>query len=141
MKFFKSLAVLLLSFSMSEAFSQTNAVLNYLPQDAQMIVKIDAVRLGKKIQWDELVKYKFFEDIMKTMPEDKKNLLKRPEGTGIDLGLGFYVVLHADRKIPAVLYAIPKDTARFAATVKDVTSAKKIIKVANGKMVIDKNLA
>lgn len=126
---------------MPDAFSQPNAFLNYLPKDARMIIKIDAVRVGQKIQWDELVKYKFFEDVMKAIPEDRKDFLKRPGGTGIDLSLGFYAIIHADRKIPTVFYAVPKDTARFAAMVKDVTAGNKIIKVGNGKLVVDRNLA
>ena len=68
-------------------FSQTSPVLSYLPKDAKAIIKINPARLGQKIKWDELLKYKMFEDLMKETPE-AKDFLKDPAQIGIDLDEG-----------------------------------------------------
>jgi hypothetical protein len=58
-------------------YSQTNTVLNYLPKDAKVIIKLNPASLGQKIKWEELIKYKMFEDLIKEAPE-AKDFLRDP---------------------------------------------------------------
>jgi len=86
MKAFKPFTILLFSFFVALAvFSQTNAVLNYLPENAKTIIKINSASLGQKIKWEDLLKYKMFEDFLKEVPKQGKDFIKNPAHTGIDL--------------------------------------------------------
>src|SRR4249919_3051502 len=98
MKTLKPFTILLFSFFVALAvFSQTNAVLNYLPENAKAIIKINPASLGQKIKWEELIKYKMFEDLFKDVPEEAKGFLNDPAQTGIDLKKGLFVVIPDSR--------------------------------------------
>ena len=60
------------------AFSQTNAVLNYLPENAKTIIKINSTSLGQKIKWEELMKYKMFEDLSQGSAQRRKGFFTKP---------------------------------------------------------------
>lgn len=145
MKAHKSSIILSLTFLISASiFSQTNSVLNYLPQDAKMILKINPASLGQKIKWEDLVKYKMFDNALKDMPEAGKNFLKDPQQTGIDLSRGIFLAISQGKnneKSEPVFYAIPKDTAQIAAMVKKLFNGKQAIKATNGKLIVDKHIA
>lgn len=144
MKSLKTLTILLLFLVHTFAiFSQTNAVLNYLPDNSKMVVKINSTSLRQKIKWEELMNYKMFEDFLKEVPQEGKDFIKNPEHTGIDLSQGFFVVVsaNANKEAKPAIYGIPKDTARFAAMIRKLNPQKKITKIGNGKLVIDKNTA
>lgn len=144
MKVLKPFAILLCSLLANVAiFSQTNAVLNYLPENAKMILKINPASLGQKIKWEDLVKYKMFEDFLKQVPKEGKDFIKNPSRTGIDLSQGLFVVVPAgaNKETKPIIYGIPKDTAQFAAMMKKINPQKKITKLGNGKLMIDKNTA
>ena len=56
------------------------------------IIKINPASLGQKIKWEELIKYKMFEDLMKEASEGK-DFLKDPAQTGIDLNQGLFLII------------------------------------------------
>jgi hypothetical protein len=145
MKALKSFTIVLFSFLVTLAvFSQTNPVFSYLPGDAKTILKINSASLRQKMKWEDLVKYKMFEDFLKEVPEDGKDFIKNPAHTGIDLARGFYVVMPANtnnKKAEPVLYGVPKDTILFAAMIKKLFPGKKPIKIASGKVLIDSGKA
>src|SRR5204863_3183768 len=144
MKAFKPFTILLFSFFVAlSVFSQTNAVLNYLPENAKTIIKINSASLGQKIKWEDLLKYKMFEDFLKEVPKEGKDFIKNPAHTGIDLSQGFFVVVpaNANKQTKPDIYGIPKDTAQFSAMIKKLNPKKKITKIGNGKLLIDKNTA
>src|SRR5215510_13833074 len=128
MKFPKLFTILLFSFLVSSTIlSQTNAVLSYLPANAKMIIKINPASLGQKMKWEDLVKYKMFEDFLKEVPNEGKDFIKNPSQTGIDLSQGLFVVIPAGtNKEKPVIYGIPKDTAQFAVMIKKLNPEKKI---------------
>src|SRR6478752_3942960 len=119
MKAFKPFTILLFSFFVAlAALSQTNAVLNYLPENAKTIIKINSTSLGQKIKWEELMKYKMFEDLLKEVPKEGKDFLQNPAHTGVDLSQGLFLIMPANasgKKEETIIYGIPKDTAQFAA--------------------------
>ena len=79
MKTLKPFTILLFSFFVALAvFSQTNAVLNYLPENAKTIIKINSTSLGQKIKWEELMKYKMFEDFLKDVAQRRKGFFTKP---------------------------------------------------------------
>ena len=128
MKALKPFTILLFSFFVALAvFSQTNAVLNYLPENAKTIIKINSTSLGQKIKWEELMKYKMFEDFLKEVPKEGKDFLQNPAHTGIDLSQGLFVIIpaNANKETKPIIYGIPKDTAQFAAMVRKLRSRKK----------------
>jgi len=145
MKVIRPITILLLTcFVTFDIFSQTNAVLNYLPEDAKRIIKINPGSLGQKIKWEDLLKYKIFQDLMKELPEEGKDFLKNPAQTGIDLGRGFFLVVSGNKnnkKPVTILYGIPKDTVQFASMAKKLNSGKQAVKIGNGKLIIDNNTA
>lgn len=145
MKIFKPIVVLLFtSLAGICVFSQTNRVLNYIPADAKMIMKINPASLREKIKWEDLLQYKMFEDFMQQTPEEGKDFLNNPAHTGIDLSQGFFLVASEDKinqKTEASFYGVLKDEAQFAAMIKKLNPEKKIAKIRNGNLVIDKNTA
>jgi hypothetical protein len=144
MKVVKPITILLFSFFKTVViFSQTHAVLNYLPDDAKTIIKINPASLGQKMKWDELVSSKMFEDMMKDVSDEGKEVLKNPAQTGIDPDQGFFLIMgqNKNNKPDPVFYGTIKDTARFAAMVKKIIPQKQVVKLPNGKLVIDKNTA
>jgi hypothetical protein len=145
MKAIKPLTILLYSlFITLTVFSQTNAVLNYLPEHAKMILKINPTSLGQKVKWEELMKYKMFDDFLKEVPEEGKDFIKTPSHTGIDLDEGLFLVVPgnaSDKKPQPIIYGTPKDTAQFAAMIKKLFPRRKAIKIGGGKLLIDSNTA
>jgi hypothetical protein len=145
MKALKLFTILLFSFFVTQAlFSQTNAVLNYLPGDAKTIIKINSASLRQKMKWEDLMKYKMFEDFLKEVPGDGKDFIKNPEHTGIDRSQGFYIVMPANtnnKKAEPILYGVPKDTIQFAAMVKKLFPGKKTVRIGGGKVLIDSGKA
>ena len=145
MKALKPFVILPFSFLVTLAvFSQTSAVLNYLPGDSKTILKINSASLRQKMKWEDLVKYKMFEDFLKEVLESGKEFIKNPEHTGIDLSQGFYVVIPANtnnKKAEPVLYGVPKDTSQFASMVKKLFPGKKAVKIGGGKVLIDSGKA
>jgi hypothetical protein len=145
MKALKPFTILLsFLFGSQSVFSQATAVLNYLPGDAKSIIKINSASLRQKMKWEDLMKYKMFEDFLKEVPEDGKEFIKNPTHTGIDLSQGFYVVIPAstnNKKADPVLYGVPKDTAQFAAMVRKLFPKKKAVKIGGGKVLIDSGKA
>src|ERR1043165_5662929 len=117
MKAVKPLTILLYSlFITLTVLSQTNAVLNYLPEHAKMILKINSTSLGQKVKWEELVKYKMFYDFLKDVPEQGKDFIKTPEHTGIDLAQGLFLVMPGgtnDKKPQPIIFGTQKDTAQW----------------------------
>jgi hypothetical protein len=144
MKTLKPITILASSFLVTlTVFSQTNAALNYLPGNAKMIIKINPASLGQKMKWEELVKYKMFEDLMKEAPEGK-DFFTDPALTGIDLAQGLFLIVPANsnNKKPApILCGILKDTTRFAAMIKKTSPKKQPVKIGSGKLIIDGNTA
>lgn len=144
MKAVKPFTILLFSFFITNTiFSQSNALLNYLPANAKTIIKINSTSLRQKMKWEDLMNTKLFTDFLKEVPQEGKDFIKNPEHTGIDLGQGFFVVMpsNAGKGTKPVIYGIPKDTARFSAMIKKLNPQKKITKVGNGKLFVDKNTA
>src|SRR4030095_12972334 len=145
MKALKPFTILLSSvFATLTVFSQASSVLSYLPGDAKTIIKINSSSLRQKMKWEDLMKYKMFEDFLKEVPEEGKDFIKNPAHTGIDLSQGFYVVIPVNtgnKKAEPVLYGVPKDTAQFAAMVKKLFPKKKAVKIGGGKVLIDSGKA
>ena len=143
MKAIKPIIILLLtSFGTVHILSQTNAVLNYLPGDAKMVIKINSGSLRQKMKWDELRKYKVFTDIMKDFPETGKGFLDNPGSTGLDLSQGFFLEIPQDKnneKLDPVFYAIPRDTAMITTMVRKIFPGKQPIKTPNGKLIVDRH--
>src|SRR3954451_9445775 len=97
MKALKPFTILLFSFIIALAvFSQTNAVLNYLPENTKTIIKINSASLRQKIKWEDLVKYKMFEDFLKQVPKEGKEFIQNPAHTGIDLNQGLFLIMPAN---------------------------------------------
>ena len=145
MKALKSLTLLLFSFFVALfVFSQTSTVLNYLPANAKMIIKINSASLGQKLKWEDLMKYKMIEDLFKDVPEEGKNFLKNPSQTGIDFNKGLFLVIPGDKsnqKLDPVFYAAPKDTLLIASMIKKIFPGKKSVKTAYGRIIVDKHTA
>jgi hypothetical protein len=138
----KLTVILLFIFFPTLVFSQANPVLSYLPGDAKMIIKINSGRLAKKINWDELMQTKMFEDLTKQAPDEGKDLLKDPSQAGVDLSQGFYVVTYENKnskKAEPTFYGMLKDTAQFRATIKKLNPEKKMEKAGSVNWMIDKN--
>lgn len=109
-----------------------------------MIIKINPERLGQKMKWEDLVKTKIFEELIKDASEEGKVFLKDPRPSGIDLNQGIFVLLPANtssRKAMPIFYGTPKDTGQFAAMVKKLMPGKPSVKIANGKLIINKKTA
>src|SRR6185436_5904546 len=97
MKALKPFTILSLSFFATlTIFSQTNAVLNYLPANAKTIIKINSTSLRQKMKWEDLMNTKLFTDFLKEVPQEGKDFIKNPEHTGIDMSQGFFVVVPAN---------------------------------------------
>src|SRR3954471_4893277 len=144
MKALKSFTILLFSFSLVLAVFSQNAVLNYLPENAKTIIKINSASLRQKIKWEDLVKYKMFEDFLKQVPKEGKDFIQNPAHTGIDLNQGLFLIMPANasnKKAEPIIYGIPKDTAQFAAMVRKFAPGKKPVKMGSGKLVVNKNTA
>ena len=144
MKTLKQFTTLLFSVCITlTIFSQTNAVLKYLPVDAKTIIKINSTTLRQKMKWEDLMNSKIFADFLKEVPQEGKEFLKNPSHTGIDMSQGFFLIVaaNAGKDTKPVIYGIPKDTAQFAAMIKKLKPQKKITKIGNGKLFIDKNTA
>ena len=136
--------LLVLFFAALTVSSQNNAILNYLAADAKTIIKINPASLRQKMKWEDLMKYKMFEDFLKEVPEEGKDFIKNPAHTGIDLDQGLFLVMAGnvmDKKAEPVIYGIPKDTAQFAAMVRKLAPGKKPVKVGSGKFVVNKHTA
>jgi hypothetical protein len=142
MKPIKPITILLLAcFQVFGSYSQTNPVLNYLPEEPKIIFKINPASLGQKIKWEELLQYKMFEDLMKEIPGDGKSFLNDPSQTGIDMSQGFFIVVSQNKnneKPEPVIYCIPKDTVQFANMIKKLTHGKQTVKTGKGNLIIDK---
>ena len=83
MRTIKRLTIFLFAaFASLSCLSQSGVVLNYLPPDTKMIVKINPASMGLKIKWDSVLKSKMFEDILSKAPQ-AKNLLSNPAQTGV----------------------------------------------------------
>jgi len=145
MKALKPFTILLFClFVALTVFAQTSAVMNYLTVDAKTIIKINPASLRQKMKWEDLMKYKMFEDFLKGVPEDGKDFIKNPAHTGIDLSQGLFLIMPANannKKAEPIIYGIPKDTAQFAAMVRKFAPGKKPVKTGNGKLLVDKNTA
>jgi len=125
-------------------FSQPSSVLNYLPADAKMIIKVNPAGLSKQITWQEFTDSKMFREMMKDFPESGKEFLNHPASTGIDLAKGFFLVMPknmSSEKLDPVFYAVPKDTAQIASMVKKMFPGKRTIKIGTGKLMVDKHTA
>src|SRR5213083_543728 len=99
-------------------FSQTNAVLDYLPEDAKMIIKINPANLGQKMKWEDLLKYKMFEDLIKKTPEEGKDFLNNSAHTGIDLNNGLFLVISenkSNKKPSPIFYGDLRNVSDFTA--------------------------
>src|SRR5215470_7977711 len=77
-------------------FSQNKTVLNYFPQDAKMILKMNMTTLGQKMKWEDFAKSKMFEELIKDASEEGKAFLRNPTSTGIDKSQGIFVVIRAN---------------------------------------------
>ncbi len=145
MKTLKPFTILLFSlFVALTVLSQTNSALNYLPKDANAIIKINPASLGQKMKWEELIKYKMFEDLFKDVPEEGKGFLNDPAQTGIDLKHGLFLVIPGSRnnqKLDPVFYSTPKDTLLIASMIKKIFPGKKPVKTAYGSIIVDKHTA
>ena len=139
-----SLILLFASLKSMLIFSQNSNVLNYLPADAKMIIKINPGRLSKQITWQELKDSKMFQEMMKDFPENGKEFLNDPARTGIDLSKGFFLVMPnnmTSQKLDPVFFAVPKDTAQIASMVRKIFPGKRTEKAGNGKLIVDKHTA
>ena len=139
-----SLILLFASLKSMLIFSQNSNVLNYLPADAKMIIKINPGRLSKQITWQELRYSKMFQEMMKDFPENGKEFLNDPARTGIDLSKGFFLVMPnnmTSQKLDPVFFAVPKDTAQIASMVRKIFPGKRTEKAGNGKLIVDKHTA
>ena len=145
MKFIKSTTVsILASFATSGIFAQTNVVLNYLPQNVQMIIKINPASLAQKMKWEDLLKYKMFEDLIKKTPHEGKDFLNNPAHTGIDLNNGLFLVISenkSNKKPSPSFYGALRNVSDFAAMIKRLNPELKPVKIANGNLLMDKNTA
>src|SRR5215813_9607400 len=106
MKTIKPLIILLLTcFQAQFIFSQTNAVLNYLPEDAKVIIKINPAELGKKMKWEEFTKT--------NMSDEEKKFLLNPGPMGVDMSKGIFMVVRGARtnsRPQFIVYGVPSDT-------------------------------
>src|SRR5436190_902615 len=145
MKTIRLLIILLLSCCPTLViFSQKNTVLNYFPQDAKMIMKMNMTSLGQKMKWEEFTKSKMFEDMIKDASEEGKAFLKNPTSTGVDMSQGIFVVIpsnNSNRKSEPIVYGVPSDTGQFAAMVKKLAPGEHTVKISNGKLLIHKQTA
>ncbi|HMG66831.1 MAG TPA: DUF4836 family protein [Chitinophagaceae bacterium] len=124
------------------AFSQTNTVLRYLPDNPKGIIKINPLSLALKIKWQDLAKYKMFEGLVKQAPEKGKSYLSNPAQTGIDLGQGIFVVVpesKTNEKSVLVIYGTLKDVPSFAKMITELNPEIKPIKIGDGNILIDKS--
>jgi hypothetical protein len=125
-------------------FSQKNTVLNYLPQDAKMIIKMNMPSLGQKIKWEEFAKSKMFEDLTKDASEEEKVFLRNPKSTGVDMSQGIFVVIpsgNSNTKPEPIFYGVLRDTGQFSAMIKKLAPGAQRMKIANGKLLIHKQTA
>ena len=145
MKTLRPLVILLLTcVQMLVVFSQKNTVLNYFPQDAKMIIKMNMASLGQKIKWEEFAKSKMFEDLTKDASEGGKAFLKNPKSTGIDISQGIFVVIptsNSNQKSEPIFYGATRDTAKFAAMIRKLMPDAQGVKIANGKLLVHKQTA
>src|SRR3954470_16109395 len=110
MKAVKPLTILLFSFLLARAAFSQSAVLSYLPENAKTIIKINSASLRQKIKWEDLVKYKMFEDFLKQVPKEGKDFIQNPAYTGIDLSQGLFLIMPANagnKKAEPIIYGIP----------------------------------
>jgi len=144
MKQIKRIAVTLLASCYAALiYAQSNPIVNYLPAEAKMIVKINSASLGQKMKWEELTQYKMFQDLVKKMPGEGQEFLSNPAHSGIDISKGFFVVLtsKSSEKVRPVFYAIPKDTSQIASMMRKLNPGRKIVKTGNGQLMADSNVA
>jgi uncharacterized protein DUF4836 len=145
MKTFRPLTIILLTCVQTlVVFSQKNTVLNYFPQDAKMIMKMNMASLGQKMKWEEFAKTKMFEHLIKDAPEEGKAFLRNPKLTGVDMNQGIFVVIpssNSNKKSEPIVYGVPRDTGQFATMIKKFAPGAQRVKIANGKLLIHKQTA
>jgi uncharacterized protein DUF4836 len=145
MKTLRALLILLLAcFSTMVVLSQKSAVLNYLPHDAKMIVKMNMASLGQKMKWEEFAKSKMFEHLVKDASDEGKAFLRNPKTNGVDMSQGIFLVIppsNANKKSEPIVYGVPRDTGQFAAMIKKLVPDVQRVKIANGKLFIHKQTA
>lgn len=77
----------------------------YIPKDAAFVMSMDLANLDKKISFDKLKQYDFYQEMMKEMEremgnedEKLKQMMKNPAEFGIDIMSKSYAFLNADEK-------------------------------------------
>lgn len=125
-------------------FSQAKMVLNYLPKDVKMIIKINSTSLGQKMKWADFAKTGMFEEITKDASQEGKTFLKNSAPTGIDMSQGIFAVMPVAKnseKTEPIFYGALSSPSQFSVMIKKVATEPHVVKLANGELVISKKTA
>ena len=134
------------------AFSQTNPLLKYIPDDISMLVHFDIKNLGGKIPPEDFRQSFMYREMMKKEGSPFISFLSMPEKSGIDLSSGIIMTIkyqgndRYDRPQPIVhMFMKLQNAETFSGNIKELMKddgEKELIKVygtdrilsADGKM-------
>lgn len=121
---FLAVAALLLQ---SVAFSQTNPLLKYLPDDVTMVMHFDVNRMGSKIPGEVFRQSPLYRQMMKNPDLEFGKFITNPETTGIDFSAGIMLAIkyqgkdRYEREQPIIhLFIKLKNAETFTNNVKEL---------------------
>jgi hypothetical protein len=125
--------------------AQQDPLLAYLPADAKAIININLPSLASKMKWQELRELSFFEDALQDAPLSMQEIIKDPASTGINFQSDLFIAILPDPKDKTksirALYGRIADSAKFAATIQNMSPKQTIKTVGKLKILLDnKNL-
>jgi hypothetical protein len=102
-----------------------------IPEDASMVLHINAASLSSKLSWDEIKKSEWFSMMSRDSKpgEFEKKLLDNPESSGIDLKSDMYLFMKTSgNNAYMVFQGKIRDVAAYEAAVKQISDGKEIKK-------------
>lgn len=105
-----------------------------IPEDAGMVIHINAASLTSKLSWDEIKQSEWFKMANeKGKPDDfQRKLLDNPETSGVDTKGDMYLFMKTDGKRSYMFFTGKiKDAAAFETTVKKMREDAEVKKAGN----------
>ena len=111
------------------AFSQTNPLVKYLPDDVSMLVKFDLAKLITKIPMESFRQSPIYKELMKEPDNPLHAIIADPLKSGVDFGAGIILAMKTDNIIEhgsPTVYIFGKllDAGRFTSSIQSMVKDK-----------------
>ncbi len=111
----------------SVAFSQSNPLLKYIPEDVTMVIHFDVKSMGSKIPAEDFRQSFMYRELMKKEGSPFLSFLSTPEKSGIDLSAGIVLTIkyqgkdRYDRAQPIIhLFVKLQNAETFTSNIKEL---------------------